>query len=199
MKNKITEERRIAILEKAWEIMAQPGGLHVGMTELARAAEVSRQTLFYGFGNRAGLLVAMARHQDTRHPAVTTLGELARGNGNDLATLQAYADAWLSYLPTIYPVAFQLEMASLTDPDARTAFQDRIQVGGLRTGLDLILARMSAAGNIHCKHSPEVLADLSLSLLLPSAWRLLVVERGWTPEAFAESRRTLLRSIISAP
>lgn len=199
MKKKITEETRTAILDAAWALMAQPGRLDAGMAEIAAAAGVSRQTVFYAFGNRAGLLVAMVRHKDTTGSHLARLIALANGTGADLSTLLAFVDVWVDYLPEVYPVAIQLEAGSLTDRDAAMAWNDRFFDRGLRRGFELILGRMAAASALEPGKDPVRLADLCLGLVAPSAWRVLVVECGWSPAAFAASRHALVRAALTAP
>ena len=200
MPPKISDKTRHAVLSAAWNLMATQRRPDAGMAEVAAAAGVTRQTVFYAFGNRAGLLVAMARHRDTLSDHVARMGALARGtdsaSGYDQATLRDYVDVWLDYLHLIYPVAIQLECASLTDADADTAWRDRMFDQGLRLGLDLILKQMAAAGRLPTAQDPVQVADLCQTWLLPSAWRYLVVERGWSPQAFAASRHALLDSLL---
>lgn len=195
--SKISPDTRGAILDAAWELMAGQGRLGAGMADIAAAAGVSRQTLFLAFGNRAGLLVAMARHRDTKSESVERMRALASGHGADAATLHAFVDAWLDYLPLVYPVAIQLEAASLTDADAAAAWHDRIFGQGVRLGLDLILSRMAAAGALPAALHPRAAADACLALLVPSAWRYLVAERGWSADGFAASRHVLIDAILT--
>lgn len=192
---KISDETRAGILEAAWTLMAEQRRLDAGMAEIAAASGVSRQTLFLAFGNRAGLLVAMARHQDTRGDQVLRMRQIS-ATGADRTALHAFVDAWLDYLPVVYPVAIQLETGSLSDADANAAWQDRIFSQGVRTGLDRILGQIAAGGGLHPDQDPSRLADLCLTLLVPSAWRYLVVERGWTAEAFARSRHILIDALL---
>ncbi len=193
---KISDDTRAAILESAWDLMAEQGRLDAGMAEIAAAAGVSRQTLFLAFGNRAGVLVAMARHRDMQSDHVPRMRQIA-ATGRDAVALHAFVDAWLDYLPVVYPVAIQLETHSLSDPDANAAWQDRIFSQGVRMGLDRILGQMVAGGGLRADQSPSSLADLCLTLLVPSAWRYLGVERGWTLEAFARSRHVLIDTLLA--
>lgn len=194
----IRDATKAAVLDAAWTLMATEGRLDAGMAEIAAAAGVTRQTLFYAFGNRAGLLLAMVRHKDTQGDFVERMSQLAGGGGADTATLLAFVDAWLEYLPVVYPVAIQLEAASLTDADAAVAWNDRIFAHGVRLGLDRILGRMAAAGALGPGADATRLADLGVALLAPSAWRMLVVDRGWTAAEFAASRHQLLRAALGA-
>ena len=196
MSKKISEDTRALILDTAWSLMADKRRLDVGMAEIAAAAGVTRQTVFYAFGNRAGLLVAMVRHRDTHSQHVPILRAMGTGEGADATTLATFVDAWLSYLPEIYPVGIQLESAALSDADAAQAWNDRFVDHGVRLGLVNILVRMVAAGTLASTINPQRAADACLSLLVPSAWRLLVVERGWSPKEFAQSRRQLIAAAI---
>jgi AcrR family transcriptional regulator len=194
---RISEETRAAILEAAWNLMAEQRRLDAGMAEIAATAGVTRQTVFLAFGNRAGVLVAMARHQDTLGDRVQRMRQIA-ATGADVAALHAFVDAWLDYLPVVYPVAIQLETASLSDPDANAAWQDRIFSQGVRVGLDRILGQIAAGGGLSTDLDASRLADLCLTLLVPSAWRYLVVERGWTADAFARSRHILIDALLAS-
>ncbi|MDZ7855776.1 TetR/AcrR family transcriptional regulator [Sphaerotilus sp.] len=192
---KIGDETRAGILEAAWDLMAEQRRLDAGMAEIAAAAGVSRQTLFYAFGNRAGVLVAMARHKDTQGDLVLRMRQIA-ATGRDAHALHAFVDAWLDYLPVVYPVAIQLESGSLSDPDANAAWQDRIFSQGVRMGLDRILGQIASNGGLRADQDPSRLADLCLTLLVPSAWRYLVVERGWTARDFRRSRHALIDALL---
>lgn len=195
--SRISDETRATILEAAWDLIAEQRRLNAGMAEIAAAAGVTRQTLFLAFGNRAGVLVAMARHQDTRGDHVQVMRRIA-ATGSDEAALHAFVDAWLEYLPIVYPVAIQLETDSLSDADANAAWQDRIFSQGVRMGLDRILGQIAAGGGLRAGQDPSRLADLCLTLLVPSAWRYLVVERGWTAEVFTSSRHILIDALLAS-
>jgi hypothetical protein len=123
-----------------------------------------------------GVLVAMARHQDTLGDQVQRMRQIADTRADGPA-LHAFVDAWLDYLLVVYPVAIQLETDSLSDADANASWQDRIFSQGMRMGLDRILGQIAAGGRLVADQEPSRLADLCLSLLVPSAWRYLVVER----------------------
>ena len=81
MKKQISDASRIAILDAAWELIAERGRLDVGQSEIAAQAGVSRQTIFLAFGGRAGLLVAMLRNKDEQSHHVARLKEIASGSG----------------------------------------------------------------------------------------------------------------------
>jgi AcrR family transcriptional regulator len=195
MKKPISEATRSAVLDAAWKLLASRRG-DATMAEIAAAADVSRQTLFYAFGNRAGLLVALVRHRDAQGDQVARLSELARGTGDDEAALLAFLRTWLEYLPQVYPVAIRLECEAIGDPDALAAWNDRFN--SLRRGFELILGRMAAARHLRRGANPVELAGLCFSLVLPSTWRHLVVESGWSPAAYERSRLELVRCALGS-
>ena len=65
-------DTRERIMETAWDLIRERGIADLTVAEIAAAAGVSRQLVYFHFANRAGLLVAMTRHQDARssHPQI---------------------------------------------------------------------------------------------------------------------------------
>lgn len=192
-KKPISDETKRTILETAWALISDSGRADVGMAEIAKAAGVSRQTVFYAFGDRTGLLIAMVRHKDTMTDHVDRLTRAAALRDGRPGGLVAMAEAWLDYLPVIYPVGILLDAAALTDPSARAAWEDRMSA--LRGGF-LRLAR-----HIHAESglpdTPERIADEIWALCHASAWRRLVVDCGWSAEAFRVSRLSLIASLLA--
>lgn len=170
-----------------------------GMSEIAAAAGVSRQTLFYAFGSRPGLLVAMVRHRDAQTDHVHRLAEIARDGAADAYTLRAFTDTWIDYLPVVYPVAYQLETDAVVDPDIAIAWNDRFFNMGLHRGFERILGRMAAAGQLARGADTAWLADVCLSLVAPSAWHLLVTQCRWTSDRFRASRHQFMQTAITNP
>jgi AcrR family transcriptional regulator len=190
MKKTIPEATRAAILDAAWAMMERTGRQDIAMAEIAAAAGVSRQTLFYAFGNRSGLLLAMVRHKDSHTDHVSRM--------NGFRTLPCtpenflkFVGIWLDYLPIVYPVAILLDAAAVTEAEAALAIGDRMK-GALRTGLRRQLEQIGAMGGLHPGQDPQQLADVIWTLVHPQAWRLLVVECGWTAEAFRQHRLDLI-------
>lgn len=191
----ISDETRSAILKAAWDLIAACGRTDVGQAEIAAAAGVSRQTLFYAFGNRAGLLQAMVSWRDDTSAALARLIEIAANRDPSPETLLAVIDAWLDYLPDVYPVASLLDAAALTDPEAKAAIESRM-VGRLLGGLTARLQGMEKAGTLSQGRDPVQTAEAIWELLHFGAWRLLVVDRAWSPAAFRTNRRELIRTLI---
>jgi len=187
----ISSETRERILDAAWTLLVKQGRLDVGMGEIAAAAGVSRQTLHLAFGGRGGLLLEMTRRADKRSPAGQRMRDAVLVEDDGVASFKSYIEAWFEHLPEIYPVAVLLFAASDTDPAARTAWEDRMEI--LRHGFTRILRRAEAARRLRPNVSVAAASDLAWSMTHLDAWRHLVVERGWAPEDFAAMQLGILR------
>jgi AcrR family transcriptional regulator len=191
-------ETRARILEAAWTRVTERGRVDIPIAEIAREAGVTRQSVYLAFGNRTGLMIAMARHADDQSVHSHHLRAVAAGADDGPEALMAFVDAWLHHLPEIYPVGVLLGAAAITDPEAAAVFNDRM-VGSLHARYRQVLSRLNAAGHLAAGYTPDTAADLAWSLTHIDAWRQLVVERGWTPEAFRADRAALIRATLLAP
>ena len=193
----ISEATRNAILEATLRLLEERGSLDIPQAEIASAAGVSRQSLFYAFGSRTGLLIALVRRVDEGSVHVARLGVLSRGDRADRALLGEYVDVFIDYLPSVYPIGVLLDAAALTDADARAALDDRMK-GALLGGLVTVMRRLEAAGWLAEGLDARTAAELVLSIVQFSAWRHLVVECGWSAEAFRTSRHLILDRVVLA-
>ena len=110
---------RARILDAAFQRVRDGGTGAVSVKDIAAAAGVSRQLVYFHYGSRAGLLLAMARHRDERS------GFVARAvAARDLApvpALEALLRAWCAYLPDMTAVARALEAALVTGDEGGSA------------------------------------------------------------------------------
>lgn len=186
----ISDETKHAVLEAAWSLIAERGRADVGMAEIAATAGVSRQAVFYAFGGRAGLLLAMVRHKDEMSDHVARLRTHLSAAHPTRETLLQFAEVWLEYLPTIYPVGILLDAAAITDAEASDAWRDRM-IGGLLTGFRRLAERVHADEAF--EHGPNRTAEEIWAEIHPSMWRRLVVECGWSREDFHANRLDTIR------
>ena len=196
MKRKpISEETRTVILDATWSLIADKKRLDMGLTEIAAAAGVSRQTVYLAFGSRAGLLIAMARNKDLQSDHVDRLGKISRSDTMTPDECQRYIEIWLDYLPMIYPVGILLDAAALADAEAASAWDDRMK-GALLVGLKRIFRQLAKHRHLVSGLKPDRAAELVWSLIHPAAWRQLVVDCGWSPQEFRRSRLEIIRAAV---
>lgn len=197
MKQAISDETRSAILDAAWELVGEAGRLDVSQSEIAARAGVSRQSVYLAFGGRAGLLLGMVRNKDRRTDHVARLRAIATGDGDQVADLIALIDVWIDYLPLVYPVAIQLDAASVNDPAAASAWDSRMKTG-LLEGIRMVLGRVARAGRLPSGIDVDRAADHVWSLVHLVSWRVLVAERGWSAEEFRRRQTALIRSVLAS-
>lgn len=198
MKSKlISEKTKADILDAVWRLLAETGRSELSQNEIAAAAGVTRQAVFYAFGNRAGLLTAALRHRDATLPYMHRFSEIRASGPVTCASITAYTANWLDYLPHVYPVAVLLRAAALTDADAKAAIDDRL-VGALLQGFCAIANALAERRPLPGGRTAASAAEEIWAATHIDAWRLLVVERRWTPVAFRESRLAMVPIIFGA-
>jgi AcrR family transcriptional regulator len=177
------------ILEAAWELVLERGTVDVTVADIAAAAGVSRQLVYFHFDNRAGLLTAMARHRDESSgfvDAVAASRELPPAEG-----LEHLLRAWCEYLPEIVPVARALEASLVIGDDGGSAWRQRM--GELRAALRIALDCVELKPG----WTVDQAADWAWSRIQPTTYQHLVGERGWTAEEYAERTvRSLLAELL---
>lgn len=178
----LSAETRARILGTAWQLVRDKGAGAVTVKEVAAEAGVSRQLVYFHYQNRAGLLLAMARHQDRSSGflrAVAAARDLAPVPG-----FEALLRAWCAYLAEILPVARALEAAYITGDEGGDAWRDRMTE--LREALRLALARIEAEGGLAPGWIAETAADWAWARVQPGSWAGLVGMRGWAPGQYTE-------------
>ena len=192
----ISAGTRARILDAAWRRVRDHGTGAVSVKAISLDAGVSRQLVYFHFANRAGLLLAMARHRDR---AAGFTGQVAAARELEpVAGLDALLRAWCAYLPELLPVARALEAAHVTGDDGGDAWLDRM--GDLREAFRRAAGRVAEDGRLASGWTADTAADWIWARVQPSTWDHLVGVRGWTPAAYEE--RTiggLLAELVTPP
>lgn len=196
-KQAISEATRHSILDAAWQIAIETESLALSLADLAKAVGVSRQTLYLAFGSRSQLLLAMLDNRDMNSPEVRRLIEIRSHATGTWEDLKNYVEAWLDYLPQVYPVAQMLFSTAAEDPVAAEGYRSRFH-DRLRMGFRGLMQRLELAGTLAPGMSAVEAGDIVWSLVHPTMWRLLVVESGWPPAEFRKSRIELVCASVIA-
>jgi AcrR family transcriptional regulator len=187
--SELSAETRARILDAAFQRVRDGGTSAVSVKDIAAAAGVSRQLVYFHYGSRAGLLLAMARNHDEASefaqavrdaralPAVPALEALLRG--------------WCAYLPDLVPVARALEAALISGDEGGSAWRERM--GELRAILRQAFRRVERERRLAPGWSVDQAADWTWSRIQPSTYAHLVQERGWE---HAEYERRTLASLL---
>jgi AcrR family transcriptional regulator len=186
-------DTREKILKETWSLMEKTRGKGVRLEDIARAADVSRQAIYLHFGSRAGLLIETARYLDE------TLGLPDRTAAVwNAATAEEALDAmvsfWANYIPDIYGLAKALMTVRESDPDAASAWNDRM--AAVYEKCLVVAQRLRDEGTLTGGWSAEEAADYMWSLLAISNWEHFTLERGWSQAQYIERFQQTFRRVL---
>jgi AcrR family transcriptional regulator len=174
---------RRRILDAVYKLLVKRGGADVRLSDVARAARVSRQAIYLHFADRAELFTAVVRHGDEQlgiPAAVQRIVEAPSGIAaiREMVALQARLN------PDIWPIARAFEAVRRLDAAAERSWQDRLEhrLGGCRA----IVARLVQEGTLRPGMPEGVAADLLHTLTSLRMWEDLVLERGWSAGQYEE-------------
>ena len=180
--NTAGQATRHRILEATWELIVERG-ISVSINEIAGAAAVTRQTVYFHFGSRAGLLVAMAQHRDTQERIGGEFAK-ARSEPTARAVLEATIRTWCRYIPRILPVARALYNAAEVDEDAARAWWDRMDA--IRGTFRHAVQGLADAGELDPSWTVAEATDVLWAIMHPRAWADLVEHHRWDPDRLVD-------------
>jgi len=185
---------RTRILDATWKLL-ESGQSAVRMSDIARAAGISRQALYLHFPNRADLLVATTRHVDDVKDVDARLARSRAAAGAD--RLDAFIEAWGDYIPEIWGVSKALRAMQDTDPEAARAWEDRMQA--VRDGCAAAVRALGEARSLTVSLTQDEATDLLWTILSVESWERLVRDCGWPQSRYLEAIKALARSALLAP
>ncbi|MGW6916935.1 TetR/AcrR family transcriptional regulator [Kitasatospora sp. NPDC054939] len=180
---------RRRMLDAAGRLFAERGWTGTTVEDIARAADVGVQTVYFTFGTKRAVLkeVLDAAIAGDTDPVAT----LDRGWARELlaepdpaAQLAQQAAGARGILERAAPVLEVLQAAAASDPALaelrRTNLEQRHAVQ-LRFAEALVAKVGAAGGSLRDGHDAASAADVALTVLGPEAYTLLVTVRGWEP------------------
>jgi AcrR family transcriptional regulator len=186
-------ETRKRILEKTWHLMEKRRGQGVKISDIARAAGVSRQAVYLHFGSRAQLLVATVRYVDE----VKNINERLEGMStaaNALQVLENYVEFWGNYIPEIYGLAKALLAVRESDRDAAAAWDDRMEA--LHQGWRSVVECFVREDLLAPEWDPNRAADAAWAITSVTVWENLTVERGWSTDEYVDQMKMVLKRLL---
>ena len=182
------------ILEVTWNLL-ESGNKAVRMSDIAKAAGVSRQALYLHFPNRAELLVATTRHIDTVKNVDERLAR-SRSASSGIERLRAFVEAWGGYIPEIHGVSIALRALRNSDKEAAAAWEDRMQA--VRHVCEAVVHAISEDGYLKGELTEVAAVDLIWTLLSVENWERLVHECGWSQSVYEQTLKQIAEaSLIS--
>jgi len=191
----ISAGTRERILDAAWARVRDGGAGAASVKAIAADAGVSRQLVYFHYRNRAGLLLAMARHRDRTSGFAGRV--LAAEQLPPVQALEALLRGWCDYLPELTPVARALEAALIAGDEGGEAWTDRM--GDLHAVLRTASDRIAGAGRLAPGWTAATAADWLWARVQPSTWDHLVAHRHWRPADYTDRTVASLLSELVVP
>ncbi len=192
---KKSERTRQEILDIAWSLIAKRGA-EISLAEIAKAANMTRQSIYVHFGSRGGLLTALVRRTDEREK-IWEAFEAAMRCPTASERFDAILDAWLIFLEKILPVARDLIRLRAKDSEAGDAWADRMQE--LRQFYVGVMQNMKDNSALSDQWTPEAAADYVWTQSSVQIWGLLTEDCGWSAKAARASIKSTARQVLKAP
>jgi AcrR family transcriptional regulator len=191
---KISSQTHTRILEAALALIVRRGGADVTMAEIARAARVSRQSVYLHFADRADLLVALARFADEKRNLKKELQRLADAP-TGVAALHEMAALQARMNPRIWAVACAFDAVRRVDEAAERSWQDRLNFRW--EGCRQIVSRLEAEGTLHPGLDPRTATDLLWTLTSLRTWEDLALQKGWSARRYEQRMTEMLLAVFT--
>jgi AcrR family transcriptional regulator len=192
-KSRIT---RAKILDAATELFIQDGYGATALQDIAEAAGVAVQTIYYGFGNKQTVLKQVVDRSiaGDDEPVATMdrpwFKEALSAKTAELH-LRAHIDGTTQVLSRVAPIVKMLEAAGAADAAIAGLWPESgdprltVQTASAQS----LLGKPGARSDVSAEHATDILyAVLSTELYL-----LLITNRGWTGEQYATWAYDVLR------
>lgn len=177
------QSTREKILKATRDLIEARQGQGVRMSDIAKAAGVSRQALYLHFDTRADLLIATARFVDeTLEMDRRLIPSRTAMNGRE--RIAAFIAAWADWVPEIRNMATALLSMSQTDPEAAAAWADRMEA--LRQGCEAAIRALEADGALNPAWTVDSATQLFWVMLSFPNWQTLTETCGWTSADYAD-------------
>jgi len=187
-------DTKIKILNASWRLLEAPEGALVRMSDIAKAAGISRQAVYLHYPSRAELLIATVRHIDEAQQVETRLAASIEAKSG-LERLDGYIEFWAGYIPEVHGVCRALIAMKDTDPAVKAAWDDRMEA--LRQGCAAAVGDLKRDGKLNERHSTDAATDLLWMLMSISNWEQLTVDCGWSEERYVTEMKNLVRVALT--
>ena len=194
--NARSRRTRVALLAAARAVLEEHGFPQLTMAAVAERAGVTRRAVYLHFGSRSELVGALFDYVAETEGLDGSL-QRVRTAPDAAAALDAWARHEATYHVRILGVARALEHVGRDDPDAAT-WRQRIAEHQL-ADCRLLAVRLARERRLAPGWSVETATDMLWALISTELLERLLVDRGWSPEQYAERYARLVRSAFVRP
>ena len=184
---------RNRILQAALDLLEASQGQGVRMGDVAKRAGITRQALYLHFATRAELLIAVTHYLDDIKDSEQRLAP-SRAARSGTERLDAFIEAWATYIPEIHGVGKALLAMKDTDKAAAAAWDQRMQ--DMREGCEAAIKALQADRMLSPDHTVKQATDILWTMLSVRNWEQLTLECGWSRKKYAKTLKSLARQIF---
>ena len=174
---------RLRITKAAGLLFCERGYAGTTMTDIADAAGVAVQTVYFVFHTKSDVLsstydLAVLGEGDPAPPQAQEWYRQAVAEPTVAAAVRAVVGGAGEIVRRVAPLDLAVRAAAASDPDAARflALNERLRVEGYREMVDVLSTKSPLRAGL----SAERATDLLFLLVSPAAYRTLVADRGWT-------------------
>jgi AcrR family transcriptional regulator len=193
-RKKPTGVTRQHVLDTAWELISKQGA-EVSMQDIANQAGVSRQSVYLHFKTRGGLLLALVKHADDRFNIYEDYLETMQIN-DPRKRLGTWLHVWFSFVVKIRPVATDLIRLRKTDPDAESAWTDRMT--DLREWEHKLIISLADNNALHENWTIDDASDYLWASSSMQIFDILAGDRSWSETKTANILRQSICNTLLA-
>ncbi|MGA8907818.1 MAG: helix-turn-helix domain-containing protein [Acidobacteriaceae bacterium] len=183
------ERTRQSILDSARRMFLEKGYAATTMPGIARAAGVALDTVYATAGRKPALLrmlveLAIAGGDKAVAAEDRDYVRAIRAEPDAARKLRLYATALAPIHSRLAPLIRVLQEAAPLDPELDAMWREIAQrrAGNMR----LLAENLAAAGRLQTSLSVSKAADIIWSMNSPEFYLLLVDQRGWSPQEYAQ-------------
>lgn len=195
MSSPISETKK-RILQACLNLLMSSDGKNARMSDIAKAAGVSRQALYLHFATRVDLLIATTVYLDELKGSEARLAP-SRTATSGLERLDAFVEAWATYIPEVYPVGKTLLAMMDTDEAAAAAWNKRMQ--DMREGCEAAVLALAEDGRLDPAYDTQEATDILWTLLSIRNWEQWTRDCGWRQATYVQRLKALARKILVTP
>jgi AcrR family transcriptional regulator len=184
---------RRRILDAARRSLEAHAWAGLRLEDVARAAGVSRQSIYLHFGSRPALLLALVEHVDEVEGLAALVAHV-RAAADGIEALDRLVALNARYEPRIRAVVVAHDAARHQDADLEAAWQDRMR--RRRALCRYVVQRLEADGALAPGLPADEATDVLWALLSSRVHEDLVHARRWSRRRYEARMRAVLRSTV---
>lgn len=174
-------ETRVRLLETVLDLLVDESEPSLRMVDVAKAAGVTRQTVYDHFSNRSEMLTAAILHFGENMDVDARLAD-SRTARSGVERMRAYTRALIEFYPKIYPLQKALTRMGEADRDAKSAWENRMSA--MKEGCRAAIDALHRDGGLGTILNVDQATDYYFVLLRIEAWAYCVHDCQWSDTAY---------------